>query len=640
MKKFYLAFILLSIISFTLQAQQVILVPDEEIKVPTDNPWGLTYHDGWFWASDAENGNIVRFHRFADGFSIIKAPRKHIKSLTFEGDYLWVLSDEWDTIAFPSLNSQKALLFKLDPQTGDVLDTLLIPYYFRTGPKDSTIYADNGFVYDPYFYLMGLSYYDSSLFVSYNGGWGPCLYRVEPGNNHITNLCCAHPAGMETINGELWAIRDYPWEIIYTDTSRVNPDSTIVDPDSTVINPDSTIINSDSTVVNPDGTVSSGTDPGSGDGKVPWPMIPVQRSMLLPLIIKDSTAEEDWSRQLEFDLYASDMTWDGTNFWLLDPWDKTIKRMVTDTIYPDTTIYCSEILQLEIIPEKPAINDEVKVVCHSMFTSGGCDMTKYTVDLDNWSDPANVSRGVHVNAYHEVGMLTYICESIDTIPIGKLNAGYHFLDYSLTVTNLNCGSISRYLDFFVADTTHYPQPYLEIIPEEPVAGEEVKLVTHGICYINTWIDITAHHITLYAYYNSCSMGMCGIDTLSLGFLSEDAYTLEYFLMDICQPFPADSLVYYDLMEFDVRGATGIDDKSDGQFRIYPNPADNSLFIELSRSVQKLNLEIYSMTGQLLLSKMFQNTGNAELDVTGLTSGIYILKVNTETGICNTRVVIK
>lgn len=615
MKKFNIILILLSFFTFTSQAQKVILIPDEEIIIPTDNPWGLTYHNDWFWVSDAENGNIIKLQRYADGFSIIKAPRKHITGLTFEGDYLWVLSDEWDTIAFPWMSSQKALIFKLDPETGDVLDTLLIPYYFWTGPKDSVIYADNGIAYSPYRYLMGLSYYDSSLFVSYNGGWGACLYRIEINNNHITELCCPHPSGMEVVNKELWAIRDYPWEIVYTDSNIVYPDSNIVYPDS---------------------TVSPGSNPNSGGGSSTWP-VPVMRNSLLPLIIKDSLAMEDWERQLEFDMYASDLAWDGSNFWLLDPWDKKIKRMVPDTVYPDTIHYCFEIQKLGIIPENPTVADEVKVVCYSSFTSGGCDMTNYTVEMD---DPSSgTTGGIHVTAYHEVGMLTVICESIDTIPIGKLNAGYHYLDYSLTATNLNCGSVTQYLDFFITDTTKYPAQ-IEVIPEHPVAGEEVKIVTHGICYINTWIDIQEHYITLYAYYNSCSMGMCGIDTLSLGFLSEESYTLEYYLMDICQPFPADSLVYYDLMEFDVRGATGLDDKLERQVNVYPNPASGQLFIELNAMVSKLNVEIYNMTGQLVMNEIFRNTGTIGLDVSGLTNGIYILKLNTDKDIYNTRIIIQ
>src|SRR4030042_1353328 len=136
MKTFNFILIILSIFNFASQAQKYVLVPEEEINVPTDNPWGLTYHDGYFWVSDAENGKIIKLHRYLDGFKVIEAPRKHITGLTFEGDYLWVLSDEWDTIAFPYMSSQKALLFKMNPETGEVLDTLLIPYYFWTGRKD------------------------------------------------------------------------------------------------------------------------------------------------------------------------------------------------------------------------------------------------------------------------------------------------------------------------------------------------------------------------------------------------------------------------------------------------------------------------------------------------------------------------
>ena len=614
MKKINIILIILSILTFTSQAQKIILVPDEEINVPTDNPWGLTYHDGWFWVSDAENGTIVKLHRFADGFSFINAPRKHITGLTFEGDYLWVLSDEWDTIAFPWMSSQKALLFKLNPENGDVLDTLMVPYYFWTGPNDTVIYKDsliynneNGFAYTPYRYLMGLSYHDGSLFVSYNGGWGPCLYQVEIKDNHITELCCPHPSGMETVNNELWTVTDQPWEVIYSGGT------------------------------NPDGTVTSGTDPDSSNGGASWPIIPVMSNSILPLIIKDSLAWEDWERQLQFDMYASDLTWDGSNFWLLDPWEKKIKRMVADTIYPPQ--YCSEIQKLEIIPQNPTIADEIKIVCHSMFTSGGCAMTNYTVDFDGGIDPTGAREGIHVNAYHEVGMLTYMCESVDTIPIGMLNAGYHFLDYTLNVTNENCAVMTQYIDFFVQDTTNYPV-YLEIIPEEPVAGEEVKIVTHGICYLNTWIDIMEHHITIYAYYNSCMMGPCGIDTLSLGFLSEESYSLEYYLMDICLPFPADSLVYYDYMEFDVKGATGIEEDLDMEFNIYPNPANEKLFIESNTQSQNLDLAIYNMTGQLVMKELFHNTNTINLDVSGLTKGIYILKLNTDKDSYNTRIIIQ
>ena len=80
MKKFNIILIILSIITFTSQAQKVILVPEEEIYIPSDNPWGLTYHDGWFWVSDAENGNIIKLDVRKRNFKKLNTLRiKHIK---------------------------------------------------------------------------------------------------------------------------------------------------------------------------------------------------------------------------------------------------------------------------------------------------------------------------------------------------------------------------------------------------------------------------------------------------------------------------------------------------------------------------------------------------------------------------------
>lgn len=579
----YLYFvILISFIAFSAGAQKLVLVPENEIDVPTDHPWGLTYHDDYFWISDSENGNIVKLHRYEESLTIIKAPRNHITGLTFEGDWLWVLSDEWDTIAFPYLCSQKALLFKLNPETGDVLDTLLVPYYHYTIPADPIIQVNREIPKFAERFLLGLSYYDSSLFVSFYGGWGPCLYRVES-DNRITELCCPHPSGLETINGELWAIGDAPWEVIYAD------------PDSAYINV---------------------TDTGSVTVQYP---IPVFANAIFPVIMNDSFAYEDRDRQLEFNFYASDLAHDGTNFWLCDPVEKKIKRMVVDTIKPDTIPYCFSIDKLEILPENPTPEDEIKVICHSTFTSGGCDMVDYDLSIGK--------TGIYIEAYHEVGMLTYICHSSDTINIGKLPGGHHYmLQYSLTAINLNCGSVQDYIEIYVRDTTTYPV-YLEIIPEQPVAGEEVKIVTHGICYLNSFFDLVDRHITLYAFYGSCIMAPCGIDTISLGFLSPDAYSLDYYLVDICIPSPGDSIVYYENILFDVKGALTVEDKSESNIFVYPNPASDRLFIQTTADIRELYAELYNVSGQRIMKRNFSNTNSIDLDISDLPKGIYFLKLS-------------
>jgi len=94
------------------------------------------------------------------------------------------------------------------------------------------------------------------------------------------------------------------------------------------------------------------------------------------------------------------------------------------------------------------------------------------------------------------------------------------------------------------------------------------------------------------------------------------------------------------MEFDVKGATGIEEELDREFNIYPNPADEKLFIESNSQSQNLDLAIYNMTGQLVKKGLFRNTGTIELNVSDLTKGIYILKINTDTDSYNTRIIIQ
>jgi hypothetical protein len=70
-------------------------------------------------------------------------------------------------------------------------------------------------------------------------------------------------------------------------------------------------------------------------------------------------------------------------------------------------------------------------------------------------------------------------------------------------------------------------------------------------------------------------------------------------------------------------ASGIDDKKEIGFKIYPNPCHNSLFIE-HPSKRSVHLEIFDMPGQKKMDAFL--VGN-ELDVHLLSPGIYILKLD-------------
>ena len=64
-------------------------------------------------------------------------------------------------------------------------------------------------------------------------------------------------------------------------------------------------------------------------------------------------------------------------------------------------------------------------------------------------------------------------------------------------------------------------------------------------------------------------------------------------------------------------------------RIFPNPANDRLYIETQTLTQTLTVEIYDAFGRL------QSTVNGQqslsIDVSGLNAGIYIIKINSNEG---------
>ncbi len=558
MKTLFLT-LLIMFTGFNLWAQAYQLKPDMELSIPAEAPYGVTHHGEHFWITDPGTGDIIRLHKWNEDLFKISAPRQHITGITFEGDFLWVLADAWDTIAYPHHSLPKTQAFKLDPTDGTVLDSLMIPYY--NVPETSQRF------------IMGMAWFDSSYLVSHAGDWGPGMTRIN-WDRRFSEIWGAHPAGIEVIKDELWAVK-------YSE--------------------------------------------GDGTG-----------SMILPVSINDSLSLEDLSRRMEFDFKASDLAWDGTDIWLLDPGDKKLRMMqIADTLPidpPDTVHGLFRIDYLEVFPARPTIEDHIKIISHTTFSSGGCGLAESTVVHD--------SNRHYISALHNMGMLTYICHSIDTFDLGKLSKGYHEVTYELGVIDKKLPSVSETIKLFVGDTIPPPY-YLELVPEKPEAGQEVRILTHGICYINTWIDLVDRHIILQAYYNSCSMAPCGLDTLSLGFLSADSYTLDYYLYDICADPWWDSLVYYENLKFDVTGATAVRRINAEDISVYPNPAGDRVHISIPGENREFHLRIYSLTGQLLQQERLRPpVEQVPVYLEGLTNGLYLLQFSDGTSRFTKKLVIR
>jgi hypothetical protein len=81
---------------------------------------------------------------------------------------------------------------------------------------------------------------------------------------------------------------------------------------------------------------------------------------------------------------------------------------------------------------------------------------------------------------------------------------------------------------------------------------------------------------------------------------------------------------------------GIDDHTlDNSVTVFPNPTTGGIQLHCSDNVQ--NIEVYDAFGKLL-DKVDVNANSSELDLSGLATGTYFLRVTTEKGVVTKRIV--
>jgi hypothetical protein len=64
-------------------------------------------------------------------------------------------------------------------------------------------------------------------------------------------------------------------------------------------------------------------------------------------------------------------------------------------------------------------------------------------------------------------------------------------------------------------------------------------------------------------------------------------------------------------------------------KVYPNPVIDNVNITLDRAYQNINIEVYSMLGQLINTITKTNSQDFNISISDLPSGNYILRINAE-----------
>lgn len=78
-------------------------------------------------------------------------------------------------------------------------------------------------------------------------------------------------------------------------------------------------------------------------------------------------------------------------------------------------------------------------------------------------------------------------------------------------------------------------------------------------------------------------------------------------------------------------ATDIQSDNAINFLIYPNPAANTLFIQLDNNTTWVEIKIVNILGEVLYNHQEKATDHILIDISGLAPGTYTLKLETNIG---------
>jgi len=73
--------------------------------------------------------------------------------------------------------------------------------------------------------------------------------------------------------------------------------------------------------------------------------------------------------------------------------------------------------------------------------------------------------------------------------------------------------------------------------------------------------------------------------------------------------------------------------------LYPNPASDKFQIK-SEKLKVKSIEIFTLQGQVVMNALSQNKNTVELDVSSLSKGIYLVKIQCEKNIVNKKIVVQ
>ena len=103
---------------------------------------------------------------------------------------------------------------------------------------------------------------------------------------------------------------------------------------------------------------------------------------------------------------------------------------------------------------------------------------------------------------------------------------------------------------------------------------------------------------------------------------------------------ADSLGNLDTCNFQITINTpsGLSSDIFNQFKVYPNPSSNVLFID-KKMIENVTIKIVDLQGRTVISKLLNENSNS-IDLTQIERGVYIVNINSNVGVYNKKIIVE
>ena len=80
--------------------------------------------------------------------------------------------------------------------------------------------------------------------------------------------------------------------------------------------------------------------------------------------------------------------------------------------------------------------------------------------------------------------------------------------------------------------------------------------------------------------------------------------------------------------------------NESEVTIFPNPATNELYIKNNNNLALQNISIADLTGKVVFNQDIQNIDSNAVNITSLAKGMYLVTVETQSGLTATSKIIK